>query len=172
MISIEILRREIEELFPMVSTPDPIEQVLHDPQCPECSELANDLHSSPYCLGGALVRKLHQELSHLSATGWKWLLPIYLRYCLSDEAIYNRFETEFLIFNLSPSARFEEDTRRRLELITGEQLQVLIDLLTWLYSDEYWEDRWGERIKGGVNFLTSLRAGRATPSGNDFGKSC
>ncbi|WP_141291854.1 DUF6714 family protein [Ideonella azotifigens] len=140
--------------------PDPIEGILHDPKCPECSELVNDLQSTPCCVGGELIRKLYQELSHLSATGWMWILPIYLRYCLSDEAIYNRFETEFLIFNLSPNEIFKGDVRGRLAFITDDQLQVLIDLLIWLHSDEYWEDRWGGRIMAGVDFLTKLKADR------------
>lgn len=72
----------------------------HPDGCAQCQYLSEylDEHRG-HIVDGAMVRYLHQEMPCLSAVGWAWALPHYLRYCLTPEAEYNKMETEFLIYN-------------------------------------------------------------------------
>lgn len=86
---------------------------------------------------GAAIRTIHQEMALLSADTWRWLLPLYLSYCLTEDALFNRFETEFPIYNLGPELQFQSDTHLRLAVLNGEQTRCLIHLMEWCRSDPF-----------------------------------
>ena len=109
-------------------------------------------------IDGVAIRSIHQELSLLSASTWRWLLPYYLIYCLTDEARYNRFETEFLIYNLGPSLEFQRDARKRLALLSKPQLACLRDFLKWCLEDEEWRDLFAENIARAISFVEVVAA--------------
>lgn len=158
------MANEIEQAFPFVDMPSFAEIPNHDQGCHECSQLAEDvdaLRGRP--IGGEEIRQLHQELSHLSAKSWQWLLPHYLRYCATPEAEYNKFETEFLIYSLSPLERFEGDANNRLKFITDSQIQTLLNLLRCFSTDEYWGKYCPAELQRGISFLKKVLVGRRVP---------
>jgi len=107
-------------------------------------------------IDGDAIRLVHQELSNLSAKAWRWILPHYLRFCLTAEAEYNRMETEFLIYNLAPELQFQTDTSQRLSLLTAMQVACLIDFLGWCFDQEYWKEYCPQNINRAISFLQTV----------------
>jgi len=148
------LMREINQEFPVIEMPKSDEIPHHRAGCVTCEHLAADLAVfRDKTIDAKLIRELHQEMSHLSAKAWRWMLPFYLRYCLTSEAEYSRFETEFLIYSLAPTEEFEADTSGRLSLISVDQLQVLLKFLSYLLSIEYWKSYCPTELYRGIAFL-------------------
>jgi len=158
----EALLREIEKTFPRVEMPERSKLLLAQMEAVGDSDLLardlEELRGKP--IDGAAIRSVHQELSFLSAATWRWLLPHYLSYCLTDEARYNRFETEFLIYNLGPSLEFQRDTQKRLALLNRLQLACLVDFLKWCLEDEEWRDLFEENIAKAIGFIETVAADR------------
>jgi hypothetical protein len=159
----EALLMEIEKAFPKVEMPERSELLLAQMKAVGDSDhLVQDLEElRGKLIDGTAIRSVHQELSFLSAATWRWLLPHYLSYCLTDEARYNRFETEFLIYNLGPSLEFQRDTQKKLALLNMAQLACLIDFLTWCLEDEEWRDLFAENIARAISFLERVVADRS-----------
>ena len=151
------LKAEIESAFPLVEMPDPANLPFHGADCHACHDLVQDLEAYRGKEGGSdVIRRVHQEMSHLSAEGWAWVLPHYLRFCLTQEGQHSRAETEFLIYNLRPELRFQADTARRLALLTARQVTCLIDFLEWCLSQPYWREFFADDIAHATNFLRVL----------------
>lgn len=166
------LAHEIDRAFPFVRMPAPDEIPHHRGGCPTCEQLVIDLDVfRGKAIGADAIRELHQEMSHLSAEAWRWILPHYLRYCLTPEAEYSSFETEFLIYSLSPVEAFEADTVSRLALLSSDQIRVLREFLLYLSSVDYWKNYCPNEIDRGVAFLTSILAG-GTETGTGPGSRC
>ena len=148
--------------FPRVEMPERSRLLFKGMQGVGDSELLvqdlEELRGKP--IDGAVIRSVHQELSFLSAETWRWLLPHYLRYCLTDEARYNRFETQFLIYNLGPSLEFQRDTQKKLALLTKSQLACLIHFLKWCMEDGDWKDLFEENIARAISFIETVAADR------------
>ena len=155
------LAQAIEDAFPFLDMPSSEKLAIHDSSCGRCADLAKDIDE---CRGreiaGDAIRLVHQDLSHLSRWAWQWILPHYLRFCLTSEAKQNRMETEFLIYNLAPDQRFESDTGARLSLLSIGQLKVLLQFLLWLSGDEYWSVYCPQDIHRGQVFLETLLVGK------------
>jgi hypothetical protein len=81
---------------------------------------------------------------------------------LTDEALYNQSETEFLICNLSPKKEFEEETFNRMSLLNGEQINVLKKFLSCLLKDKYWQECCPEDIRHGIYFLDKMLTQRSS----------
>src|ERR1051325_5267742 len=112
-----VLKR-IEGAFPSVDMPLRSELVFHVRSCMQCADLVEDLEQyRGKDVDVNLIRSVYQEMPHLSAKAWRWLLPNYLRFCLTDEAVYSRTETEFLIYNLGPDLQFQVETKQRLSAL-------------------------------------------------------
>lgn len=107
-------------------------------------------------IDGHAIRLVHQELPHLTAEGIQWVLPHYLRFCLTPEAQYNREETEYLVYHLGPSLKFQGDTAGRLSLLSSAQVRCLIDFLQWCGSDDYWREYCPEDLKRVEAFLATV----------------
>jgi hypothetical protein len=159
----EALLREIEKTFPKVEMPERSELLLAQMKAVGDSDLlVRDLEElRGKLIDGAAIRSVHQELSFLSAATWRWLLPHYLSYCLTDEAAYNRFETEFLIYNLGPTLEFQRNTQKRLALLNKSQLACLIHFLKWCLEDEEWKDLHEENIARAISFIETVAADRS-----------
>jgi hypothetical protein len=152
------LSDEISVAFPPIDMPARSELILHDQGCAECIEFVRDLDEfRGKEISANVIRLIHQELSHLSPAGWRWMLPHYLRFCLSDQGREERMETEFLIYNLGPALKFQADTAKRLSLLTSAQIRCLVDFLQWCLTQSYWREFFGKEIDQAVNFLRTLR---------------
>jgi len=157
-INTSALLKEIESVFPFVDMPDKNELVFHKNDCFECDGLLNDLDDYRNKeITGEAIRLVHQELSSLSAKGWRWILPHYLRFCLTPEAEYNRMETEFIIYSLRPSLEFQKDTLLRLSLLNKDQINCLIHFLMWCENQQHWKDYCLEDISKAKKFLSSIK---------------
>lgn len=159
-----MLAKEIDHFFPVIGMPSPENIPAHLDGCSTCAQLASDLNvyrDKP--IDAALIREIHQEMSHLSANAWRWVLPHYLRFCLTPEAEYSCFETEFLIYNLVPATEFEVATKARLSLLSDDQVRVLRDFLTHLLSTDYWRNYSPAKLTRGVAFLSEILEERSSP---------
>jgi hypothetical protein len=156
--------KEIETAFPFVEMPVGAELPFNTPFTPEDRYLIEELEQfRDREISGKAIRFVHQEMSLLSAKAWQWLMPHYLRFCLTSEAAYNRMETEFLIYNLGPELKFQSGTLKRLSLFTARQAGCLIHFLQWCRNQEYWRDYCPENIDSAIAFLrTNLAAGKFT----------
>lgn len=134
--------------------PDIAKLIAHDDKCPDCRDLLSDLSQvNSAAIDGATIRRLHQGLHHLSPTGWNWVLPHYLRYCVTPEAAHNRFETEYLIYAFSPSPEYEKDTYERMVEITNFQAQCLYDFFDWCLDDAEWRSIYYPDITAAQRYL-------------------
>ena len=149
----------IEEAFPLVDMPSSADLIA--PGFSQYNYLAEELERyRGKEISGDAIRIIHQDLSHLSASAWHWILPHYLRFCLTAEAEYNRMETEFLIYNLGPDLRFQADVVKRLSQLTNSQISCLIDFLGWCLSQEYWREYCPDSIARGIGFLQTVLVDR------------
>jgi hypothetical protein len=152
-----ILLREIERVFPFVEMPPKGELVFHQNDCAECDDLREDIEQCRETeISSKFIRLIHQELSQLSAASWRWVLPHYLRYCLTADAEYSRMEVEFLVYSLGPADEFQKDTVERLSKLSQKQMDCLIKFLQWCLSRQYWKEYCGEDIERAIRFLSSL----------------
>ncbi len=148
--------KEIESAFSLLEMPLPTE-VLFSNKNLEHALLIGDIEefrNKP--ITGEFIRLIHREMSHLSPKFWRWILPHYLKYCLTAEAKYNRMETEFLIYSLAPALEFETDTTRRLSLLSRSQIMCLIHFLEWCLIDRYWQDFCPEELRKAIDFLHTI----------------
>jgi hypothetical protein len=157
-VDIRRLSAEISSTFPTIDMPPRAMLTAHGPKCEVCDGLGDDLEQiRGQPVSGAAIRLVHQELSHLSPSAWAWILPHYLRFCLSDEGREDRISTEFLIYNLAPELKFQADTAKRLSLLTKDQIRCLIDFLDWCLSQDYWKEFFAADISRATGFLRTLR---------------
>ena len=159
IITNDALLKEIESVFPLVEMPLGIDLAFHKHGCLECDELREDLEQyRDKEITGEAIRLIHQELSSLSAKAWRWVLPHYLRFCLTPEAKYNRMETEFFIYSLGPDLKFQQETLQRLSMLNKDQINCLVHFLEWCLNDEYWNEYYPEDINKAINFLSTINS--------------
>lgn len=147
------LLNKIDAAFPVVEMPAKDQLVFEKYKGGECDEIAEDLEQP--LASDEVVKIVCRNLSCLSAKGWVWVLPFYLKYCLSEKAMTNRTETEFLIYNLSPAPEFVSDTNQRLRELNNQQIRVLIYFLEWCLSNEYWKEFYRCEIEGALTYLNN-----------------
>ncbi len=155
----QALKNEIEHVFPFIEKPQGISISFHEDDCSQCGYLREDL--SVYLdpeLPMEGIRDIHQEMSCLSAEGWRWALPSYLRFCFTKEAVENGMETEYLIYNLSPAAKHEAETTERLSALSDDQISCLKHFLEWCKEHEYWAEYCPSEIEAGIEFVSKIRA--------------
>jgi hypothetical protein len=153
------LLKEIAEVFPQVEKPKSGEITLHGEECVDCTCLRkdmDDLRDVPINVN--FIRLIHQGLSCLSPKAWQWVLPYYLRYCLSDEGQYSHMETEFLVYHLSPSEEFEKDSIARLGFLRIEQIACLRHFVVWCSAHPHWKEYFPENLESAKRFLGKLAA--------------
>jgi len=151
------LLAEIESVFSPVPMPARGDLSFHAVGCAECQETARDLEQlRGKEVGPEIIRLVHQELSHLSPQAWLWLLPGYLRFCLTADALYSRVETEFLIYTLNPAPEFQKDTLLRLSLLDASQVACLIHFVAGCATHEFWREYFPASIEGAQKFLRAV----------------
>lgn len=158
-MNVNELRSEIESNFTFVEKPKGAALSFHQDDCDQCRYLREELMEyEGRDLSPQAIRHIYQEMSCLSEKGWRWALPSYLRYCLTDEAQYNRIETEFLIYNLNPAQKYQAETSKRLSALSHDQIQCLIHFLEWCKQNEHWSQYCPDEIASGIAYLSAIRA--------------
>lgn len=156
ILTTDALSKEIEAVFSFVEMPLGAELLFHKNGCLECGSLLEDIEQyRGKEITGEFIRLIHQELSHLSAKAWRWILPYYLRFCLTPEAEYNQMETEFLIYNLGPDLKFQTETLQRLSLLNKDQINCLIHFLEWCSINQHWKECCPNELGMALKFLQS-----------------
>lgn len=150
------LYTQVEQAFPYVPRPALKDISFHRDECAHCEMSFKELaqHSNPE-LPREVVRYLFDELTTLSASATRWVLPSYLRHVLS-EAPEMRTATEFLIYNLAPSPEYEAETKQRLSLLNARQIQCLLALVCYWQQHEYWGSYCSEELDRAKHFLQRL----------------
>ena len=159
MPTTEALLAAIDTAFPLVPKPDQARLTFHSDGCAHCGMV--NLYLEEYAgpvLPPKAIRYLCDEMSCLSAVAWRWLLPTYLRQCVAQPSEDLARETEFLIYNLSPDAEDQPDTRARLSDLSPVQLQCLLAFLQWCKEQPRWSEYCPNEISSGQAFLTSMLA--------------
>jgi Family of unknown function (DUF6714) len=152
----ELLLKEIDDVFPFMEMPTSVELTFHHDDCYLCAEVRRFLDGSRNVkVDDELIRFLHQELYHLSPMAFRWVLPHYLKYCLSSGGRYSQEETYFLVYHLSPDPEFQDDTHRRLSLLNVAQKNCLVNFLRWCEGNEDWVEI-AEDIDRAFKFLQSV----------------
>lgn len=156
--TLSALRRKIESAFPSVDMPP--SKNLISPSAARRVEgdgLLRDIEEfRGMPVSVELIRSVHQELHDLSAEAWRWILPHYLRYCMSEAGLESEMELEFLIYKLSPKPEFAHETTEHLALLTQLQINCMIDVVNWCMSDKCWSEYFSDELHGALLFLKGL----------------
>ncbi|MDX5373726.1 MAG: hypothetical protein LPK18_14990 [Pseudomonadaceae bacterium] len=155
----ETILNEVERAFGFVAKPKGASISFHKDGCFQCDFLRKDLlaykgRELPY----EAIRCINQEMSCLSASGWRWALPSYLRYCLTTKTDAADMETEFLIYNLGPAPKYQAEAIMRFSALNQEQINCLHSFLLWCQEHERWSKYCPEHIERAINFILTLRA--------------
>ncbi len=144
----------IESAFPFVEKPIGMALSFHKDDCLHCKFALRDIEEySEKEIPREGLRKIYCEMSMLSAEGWRWVLPSYLRFCVSHKNLNRDDETEFLIYNLAPDEKFYAETIERLAALNALQIECLIQFLEWAKEHEHWSTYCAEEIEKGLDFL-------------------
>ncbi|AXI04332.1 DUF6714 family protein [Aquirhabdus parva] len=132
MMNTDLLLKEINDVFPDSPMPDTSELTVHQKDCELCDDVRRYLNVYRHLsVDNKLIRFLHQNLYELSPLAFRWVLPHYLKYCLTEDWAYAQEETYFLVFNLGPAPQLENDTLIRFAALNDKQINCLIDFLSW-----------------------------------------
>lgn len=160
-MNVENIKEEILNTFEFIAKPKQGAFVAHRDNCSECQYLREAMDSyNEMELPPQALRYLHTELSCLSAVGFQWVFPSYLRYCVSDVAILYRedhLETEFLIYHLSPELKFQSDLIRKLSILESNQINCLISFIEWCQGCEWWAEYCPDNLSKAHDFLMTMR---------------
>ncbi len=152
------LLRKIELAFPFVEMPPSWSLISNlATQRAGGAELLHELEEyRGRPIDSELLRSIHQDLHSLSAEGWSWILPHYLRFCMSEAGLDSRAELEFLIYKLDPQPDFHQETVTNLRLLTKRQIKCLIDIVRWCMRDEWFSEYFPEDLQGAMRFLNGI----------------
>ena len=153
----EDLEQELENVFPFTDKPKGIDLSFHQDNCLHCQFLRNDLEIyNDKRLNKEGIRELYNDMSCLSAKGWAWVFPSYLRLCLHQEASLFANETELLIYNLGPETECEEETKQRLSGFSHQQLQCILHFINWWQTNEHWSKYFASELERANSFISGL----------------
>ena len=148
---------EIDRIFPAVVKPADNDLVEHPVDCVQCSWVRN--HLRPFdgpILPREALRGLHDDMSCLTAAGWRWAVPSFLRHCLSGPHI-DDIETEFMIYFLGGVEASEPDIAARLASFDDAQISCLCHVLEWCTTHPHWSDYCADNVARALMFLRCLR---------------
>ena len=100
-----------------------------------------------------LLRLAHQNLRKLSPDAYLWFVPHYLKLCLTDEGKYSSFEAEFFVYSLSPAGESDTSIDIRLSALNADQIRCIVEVLSWMLTDEFWGVHCPEQIHSALEFL-------------------
>lgn len=140
-VKTDLLLKEINDVFPTIPMPSPAESTVHQNDCEPCDDVPRyfDIYRDSK-IDTVFIRYMHKNLYQLSPLGFLWLLPHYLKYCLSNEWCYAEELVYFLVYHLSPSPQFENDAYIRFSELNAVQIQCLISFLNWCNETESYYD--------------------------------
>lgn len=146
--------------MPMVQKPPARSIMFHESGCFQCEYVRSDLeqYTEP-SLPDEAIRYLHNDMSCLSAAGWRWALPSYLKRCITQD-LHDPIETEFLIYNLSPGEEHKAESEQRLSKLSLEQLDCLVHFIEWCNEHPHWSEYCPEEISMAFEFLNSVKESR------------
>jgi hypothetical protein len=152
------LLAEMEKVLPPI--PKPLGRALsfHPTDCMQCEFLRRDLENyNDPLIPDEAVFCLRNELSLLSAEGFRWALLSYLRRCLTQDSGVDE-ETEFLIYTLGPDPEHESETESRLSLLSPPQLQLLLSFFERCAKHPHWSEYCPDEIAKARSFVARLVA--------------
>lgn len=137
MMEADSLLKEIDEVFPFMEMPASVELTFHQDDCYLCAEMRRYLNASRNMkIDDELIRRVHQELHHLSPVAFRWILPHYLKFCLSSGGKYSQDEIHFFVYGLSTKPEYQDNLKRRLSALNTAQINCLITFLKWCEGNE------------------------------------
>ena len=150
----QVLLDRVEVEFPLIARPLGDRVLLHTGDCAACHALRESLTGvdGPH-LPLAALRGIYDQVDHLSAAGWRWVLPSYMFHCLHLARSQSELETEFLTFNLGASMHGLAESVDRLSAFTAGQKKCLVLFLEWCGEHEDWADYCGEDIDSALAAL-------------------
>ncbi len=151
------LVEKINRVFPPTSKPADTDLIQHDTACVQCAWTGT--HLEPFegpILPFKALRGLHMEMSCLSAAGWRWALPSFLRYSLAGPH-HDDLETESMIYFLGGVETSQPEARAGLALFDRSQLDCVLRVLEWCSTNPHWSNYCGSEAKRAVAFMKSLR---------------
>lgn len=133
----DTLLKEIDEVFQVVPMPSRINLTVHLKGCFDCEEVLDYLdYYRNRSLDGAFFMYMRRNLTSLSPIGFLWLIPYYLKYCLSFDWNFTEEPICFLIYTLNPPPEYEHDAFVRLSALNYRQIICLIHFLEWCNENE------------------------------------
>jgi hypothetical protein len=166
-ISEQLIIEEIDKAFPPVDMPVRQKLYCSDGQLRDPDQLEEDLD----CFRRKLVNRelfywVHDELILLSPETWRWLIPNYVKFCLTREGYYNEFPEQpanALIWVLGCESAESTQLELRLAFFNKGQLGCLLKFVDWWTKSELNIDR-NDRIMTVVarsrNNLSAIINGR------------
>lgn len=159
-MKIENLREEIENAFNFVAKPAHGVFLVRRDNRYDCQYVTDALDAyNEMELPPQALRYLHSDLFCLSPIGFRWVLPSYLRYCVSDTAILYRdelLETEFLIYHLSHDSQYQAEVMQQLAIMNSQQIDCLISFVGWCKEGD-WGEYYSDHLAKAHAFLITLR---------------
>lgn len=153
----------IRDTFPPVSRPPDTELTVHGDECFYCSALIEAFkHEKGELFSAERARWLLGELSLLSPSGFRWILPSYLTAIFADEA--NLDLGEFLAYHFCRTRSRDEEAEReaRMAVLSSTQLDCLIHLLLLIRSKL--GSAHHESVDEAISFLRDRRDRRSESS--------
>jgi hypothetical protein len=126
---------QIREAFPPVSRPSDSELTVHGDACYSCSTVIQDFKDEREAtFSPEQARYLLGELSLLSPSGFRWVLPAYLAAIFAKRA--NLDLGEFLAYHFCGACTEDEEAAReaRVHMLSAVQIDCLIRVLTKIRS--------------------------------------
>ncbi len=151
----QVLLERIQVQFPTIARPAGDGVLLHDVgECAQCAVLRDSLRGADEpVLPLAVLRGIYDQVEHLSAVGWRWVLPSYLTHCLLLANSQTLLDTEFLTFDLGASMHGLAESVQRLDAFTPAQKACLVLFLEWCGQHEEWAELCGEDIDSALAAL-------------------
>ncbi len=150
------LAAEIDRIFPYVDMPERGAFPIGETDW-EIEALLDEVDTwRGKAITSRLIYYLHQEWYQLSAKAWRWMLPHWLRFCLTPKAAHDGMAIEWLVYSLRPGEAWADRTRKQLGLLSAPQIECLIHFLEWLSRHPRFGDYFPEDIAQAILFLQSL----------------
>jgi hypothetical protein len=152
----QALLERVQAAFPPIGRPPGPSAYMHAGECSGCHALRESLHGVDQpMLPLAALRSIYDQVAHLSAAGWRWVLPSYLAHCLSLAQNEAELDSEFLTFNLGASMHGLAQSVQRLTAFSPMQTECLVSFLEWCGQQPEWAELCGEDIDSALAGLST-----------------
>jgi hypothetical protein len=136
--SVEALLQRVQFVFPDFPMPPLDEMMSFTGGDVLCANFIEELDQYRFkAVDDALIRSSRLELYCLCPDAFKWILPHYIRYCLTAEILHTEDLVEFLVYFFKPAPEFLEDRLKRISALSIDQLTCVRDFFKWQVSSRY-----------------------------------